>query len=70
MTGETPLNTGRVRFRGRGRLLDPPHLRVRAGFGRTFQVARVFLELTVLENVVVAIEARQKAGHERKGPLV
>jgi branched-chain amino acid transport system ATP-binding protein len=68
MTGETPLNEGQIRFRGRAITSEAPHVRTRGGFGRTFQVARVFLELTVLENVVVAIEARQKAGRERRGP--
>lgn len=45
----------------------PAYLRTIEGMGRTFQVSRVFLELSVKENIVVALEARQKARGARKG---
>ena len=60
MTGEVPCNGGTVEFDGRDVTREPAYLRARAGMGRTFQVARVFIELTALENVVVAVEARRK----------
>ncbi|MDI6028916.1 ABC transporter ATP-binding protein [Corticibacterium sp. UT-5YL-CI-8] len=60
MTGEVPSNGGRVEFDGKDVTHDPAYRRARAGMGRTFQVARVFLELTVIENVIIAIEARRK----------
>ena len=42
-----------------GRVRDsPPHLRARAGLGRTFQAATLFPELTVRETVQLALEAR------------
>ncbi|MCB1462940.1 MAG: ABC transporter ATP-binding protein [Nitratireductor sp.] len=68
MTGEAPCNGGRVIFRGEDVTAIPAHRRARAGMGRTFQVARVFLELTVLENVVVAVEARHKNEGRRDVP--
>jgi branched-chain amino acid transport system ATP-binding protein len=36
--------------------------------GRTFQVARIFGELTATENVIAAIEARKAAAGESDGP--
>lgn len=50
LTGESTPNSGRVDYDGRDITTMPPHRRVHAGFGRTFQVARVFLGLTALEN--------------------
>ncbi|TYB82588.1 ABC transporter ATP-binding protein [Maritimibacter fusiformis] len=61
MTGESLANAGTVRFDGQDVTRMPPHLRIRAGMGRTFQVARVFNPLTALDNVVTAIEARKRA---------
>ena len=61
MTGESLANGGTVRFDGRDVTRMAPHLRTRAGMGRTFQVARVFNPLTALDNVVTAIEARKRA---------
>lgn len=58
MTGEAASNAGRVRWRGRDITNLPAADRVNAGFGRTFQVARIFPDLTVRNNIVVAIEAR------------
>lgn len=39
-----------------------PAARARAGLGRTFQAATLFPELTVLETVAVALEARGRTG--------
>ena len=45
----------------------PAHERTIEGMGRTFQVSRVFLELTALENVVVALESRRRNRKEHTG---
>lgn len=39
----------------------PAHRRARAGLGRTFQAARLFPELTVRENLMVALEGRHRS---------
>lgn len=67
MTGEAPCNGGKVILQGRDVTHLPAYLRARAGMGRTFQVARVFVDLTALENVVVAIEARHRNKGTRRG---
>jgi branched-chain amino acid transport system ATP-binding protein len=68
MTGEVPCNGGSIRFNGEDVTALPAYQRVRRGFGRTFQVARVFRDFTVLDNAVVAIEARRRHTGEPLGP--
>ncbi|PHS72667.1 MAG: hypothetical protein COB00_00490 [Alcanivorax sp.] len=58
MTGESPANSGSVWFHGEDITSTPAHRRARAGIGRTFQVARVFNDFSVRENVIAAVEAR------------
>ena len=54
ITGYLPADGGSVTFAGRAvRRPDPTRL-ARAGLARTFQRARVFSELTVLENLAIA----------------
>ena len=53
IAGNVPLTSGRVRFDGQDITRQPAHARCRAGIGRTFQVPRPFLDMTVFENVVV-----------------
>lgn len=60
MTGEVGCEAGTVEFLGQDVTRDPAYKRTRAGMGRTFQVARVFKEMTAEENLVVAVEARLK----------
>jgi neutral amino acid transport system ATP-binding protein len=56
ITGYLPADAGSVTFAGRAvRRPDPTRL-ARAGLARTFQRARVFSELTVLENLAVALQ--------------
>ncbi len=58
LTGERPPSAGEVRFRGENVSSLPAFRRVQLGFGRTFQVARIFSELDLLSNVVIPVEAR------------
>jgi branched-chain amino acid transport system ATP-binding protein len=67
MTGEVPSNGGTIHFGGKDVTRLPAHDRVREGFGRTFQVARVFHDFTVLDNVIAAVEARRKYRGEPLG---
>lgn len=68
MTGEVPVSGGSIHFDGRDITALPAHLRVRRGFGRTFQVARVFRDFSVLDNAIAAIEARRGHTGEPLGP--
>ncbi|MET7246265.1 ATP-binding cassette domain-containing protein [Methylobacterium sp. EM32] len=58
LCGEVPAMAGRILFEGRDVTALAGFRRVRAGIGRSFQVARIFGEMNPVENVVVAIEAR------------
>ena len=61
ITGYLPADAGTVTFDGRTvRRPDPTRL-ARAGLARTFQRARVFPELTVLENLAVALQQPWRA---------
>jgi len=57
LSGEVFADSGSVLFRGADVTRVPEWKRVRAGFGRSFQVARVFKDLTAAANVLVAVEA-------------
>lgn len=61
LTGEIECRGGEVMFDGQDFTRLPANTRTIAGMGRTFQVSRVFLELTALENVIVALESRVRA---------
>jgi ABC-type branched-subunit amino acid transport system ATPase component/ABC-type branched-subunit amino acid transport system permease subunit len=54
LNGVLPPSSGSVALAGRPLDRLPPHELCRAGVGRTFQVARPFPELSLLDNVVVA----------------
>jgi len=58
LTGELYADRGAVRFDGADVTRMPAHRRVHLGFGRTFQVAKVFPKLSVQDNLRVALEAR------------
>ena len=56
LTGEVFADKGTILFEGRDVSKLPVWQRVRQGFGRSFQVATVFLDLSAAENVLVAVE--------------
>lgn len=67
MTGESPCDGGTVLFNGEDVTALSAHHHARLGMGRTFQVARVFNDFSVLENVVAAIEARRRSHRQPLG---
>lgn len=67
LTGEISCKSGTVAFRGNDVTGMPAHKRTAAGMGRTFQVSRVFLDMTATENLIVALESRHRNKRERVG---
>ncbi|RIK39403.1 MAG: ABC transporter ATP-binding protein [Chloroflexi bacterium] len=62
LTGVNRPDGGAVRFRGKSLVGRTPHEITRLGIARTFQTLRVFLNLSVLENVMAAGYCRSQAG--------
>ena len=59
--GQVIPDSGRIRFAGNDVTALPIHRRNRLGLARTFQIASLFLDLSVLDNVALAVQAH--AGH-------
>jgi branched-chain amino acid transport system ATP-binding protein len=55
VTGTLRPTRGRVRLFGRDVTHEPEHRRTALGMGRTFQITNVFAELTLAENLALAI---------------
>ena len=65
ITGLEPRDEGEVRFKGRRIDGLKPHQVARLGIGRTFQIIRVFPQLTSLENLLVVSQAPFEAAYRR-----
>jgi branched-chain amino acid transport system ATP-binding protein len=61
ITGLFPPTSGSVYFNGERITGQPPHALAKIGIGRTFQITSIFRELSVLENLQVAL-----TGHQRR----
>jgi branched-chain amino acid transport system ATP-binding protein len=58
ISGVVRPTAGQVRFRGDDVTSEPAHARCRRGMSRTFQITSLFPELSVLENVRMAIQLK------------
>ena len=67
ISGDLAPDRGEVRFAGRAVTRLEAAARSRLGIGRTYQVPRPFVDMTVFENVLVA--AQQGGGLRRQGEL-
>jgi branched-chain amino acid transport system ATP-binding protein len=68
VSGDARCDSGRVEFEGRDITTLKPHLRCRAGIGRSYQVPQPFGNMTVFENLVTAAcfgggQAEEQAWH-------
>ncbi len=61
ISGQLPASEGRVLLGGRDLTKLPAPLRTRAGLGRAFQLTQLFPNLSVRENVRLAVQAREQA---------
>ena len=72
ITGDFPPTGGRIHFFGEDITALPPHERIRKGLRRTYQSSLLFRELTVRDNLFLAVRGvangrfsflRARAGH-------
>jgi branched-chain amino acid transport system ATP-binding protein len=61
LSGQVTPDSGRIRFAGSDITATPMHVRSRLGLARSFQITSLFLDLSVLDNVALAVQAH--AGH-------
>ena len=66
ISGQLPASAGQVLLQGEDITTLPAPLRTRRGLGRAFQLTQLFPNLTVLENVRLAVQARE-AGRGQGG---
>jgi branched-chain amino acid transport system ATP-binding protein len=61
LSGQLAPDSGRIAFAGRDITALPMHVRSQLGLARSFQITSLFLDLSVLDNVALAVQAH--AGH-------
>lgn len=62
ISGQIRATSGRVELLGRDITTLAPSARTEAGLGRAFQLTNLFPRLTVLENVRLVVQARERRG--------
>src|SRR4051812_45414940 len=62
ISGQLPASAGQVLLYGEDVTRNPAPVRTRKGMGRAFQLTNLFPNLTVLENVRLAVQARAGMG--------
>ena len=68
--GEIEPDAGQVLFGGRDITALPAHERVALGLARSFQITRVFRNLTVRDNIALAVQARSGSSMRFWRPVV
>ena len=69
LSGEAGADAGHILLGGIDISCLAPHMRQRAGLGRTFQIAAVFRSMTVTENVTAALIAADRNSDNRRALL-
>jgi branched-chain amino acid transport system ATP-binding protein len=59
ISGELPLDTGKIIYMGRDITYSPIYERRKIGIARSYQLPQIFENMTVLENVLVGILTRE-----------
>jgi len=64
LSGVIAPNSGRILLYGQDIMKDSPSLRTRNGLVRTFQVSNLFVNLSVLENVYLAVSEQSRSSFD------
>ncbi|WP_019243482.1 MULTISPECIES: ABC transporter ATP-binding protein [Bacillus] len=64
LSGQLSASQGEIYFKGKNITKLSPMERTRLGIGRSFQITNVFPNLTVLENVRLAVQSQQKVRYQ------
>ena len=70
LTGLIPLKAGRIFLLGYDVTKLPPHIRVSLGLARSFQISSLFPHLSLLTNVLLAIQGIQTTRYQMIRPIV
>jgi len=62
ISGQVPTSSGSIVFNGQDVTRRAPHQMARRGLARTFQTNNLFLQLSVFENVRLAVQRRMDRG--------
>ena len=57
LTGDLTPDAGTIKFAGQDITTLAPYRRAQLGIARSFQITSIFLDLTILENVALAVQA-------------
>ncbi len=68
ITGDFPPTHGTVRFFGEDVTYLPPHERIRRGLRRTYQSSLLFRELTVRDNLFLAVRGATRGRFSMRRP--
>ena len=60
ISGELPPSRGQISLFGQDVTTLPPHRRAALGLARTYQITNLFPRLTVLENLLLAVQALER----------
>ncbi len=63
ISGFVPCTSGAITLQGERIEHLPPHARAQRGLGRVFQNFGIFREMTLLENMIIALESRPDSHH-------
>lgn len=69
ISGVVGVSAGRIEFFGTDVTDLPTHRRIALGMARTFQITSLFPELTVMENVILALQALGRTKFSMLKPL-
>ena len=70
LTGELDCDAGRIVFAGSDITTMPIYARTRLGLARSYQITQVFRDLSVLQNMVIAAQARLAHSFQFWSPAV
>ena len=62
ITGLLPVSGGKIYFEGKDITGYPAHKRAPLGLGRTFQITKLFQSCNAIENVIISMHCRTRAG--------